>query len=80
MPNPVPAHYRDAGGVWHEMIVRKAPDGAWQVLDVSARETKLIESLTGVGDGRPEAEAIAVEYAREQRAASENTAALSRRP
>ena len=71
MPNPVPAHYRDARGVRHDVIVRKAPDGAWQVLDVSVRETKVIESLTGIGDARSEAEAIAVEYTREQQAASE---------
>ena len=38
MPNPVPARYHDAKGVEHEVVARKARDGAWQVLDVSARE------------------------------------------
>ena len=37
MPNPVPARYHDAKGVEHEVIARKAREGAWQVLDVSAR-------------------------------------------
>jgi hypothetical protein len=78
MSNPVPAHYQDARGVQHEVIVRKAPDGAWQVVDVSVRETKLIENLTGISDGRPEAEAIALEYTREQQAASEETATPTR--
>jgi hypothetical protein len=74
MPNPVPAHYQDASGVQHEVIVRKAPDGAWQVVDVSDTETKLVDELTGIGEGRPEAEAIAREYTHEQQAASEETA------
>jgi hypothetical protein len=78
MPNPVPAPYQDARGVRHEVIVRKAPDGAWHVLDVSVRETKLIESLAGIGDPRLEAEAIALEYTREQQAASEATATPTR--
>ena len=74
MPNPVPAHYQDASGVQHDVIVRKTPDGAWQVVDVSGDETKLIDEVTGVGEGQPEAEAIAREYTREQQAASEQTA------
>jgi len=77
MLNPVPARYQDAGGVRHEVIVHKTPDGAWQVLDVSVTEAKLIENLTG-SDGRPEAKAIAAEYAREQQAASEEAAAPAR--
>lgn len=67
MPNPVPARYHDAKGVAHEVVARKARDGAWQVLDVSARKSTLVESLTGVDEGQPEAEAIAREYARDQR-------------
>jgi hypothetical protein len=74
MPNPVPAHYQDAGGVQHEVIVRKTPDGAWQVIDVSDDDTKLVDELTGIGEGQPEAQAIAREYTRERQAASEQTA------
>lgn len=66
MPNPVPARYHDAKGVEHEVVARKARDGAWQVLDVSARKSTLVESLTAVDEGQPEAEAIAREYARDQ--------------
>ena len=66
MPNPVPARYHDAKGVEHEVVARKARDGVWQVLDVSARKSTLVESLTGVDEGQPEAEAIAREYARDQ--------------
>ena len=66
MPNPVPARYHDAKGVEHEVVARKARDGAWQVLDVSARKSTLVESLTGVDEGQPEAEAIAREYARDK--------------
>ena len=74
MPNPVPAHYLDASGVQHEVIVRQARDGAWQVVDVSDGETKLVDELTGIGEGRPEAEAIAREYTRKQQAVSQATA------
>ena len=77
MPNPIPAHYKDARGVHHDVMVRKRDDG-WQVLDVSVGRTTVIETLTRVDEGRPEAEAIAREYAREKRGASEKTAAASR--
>jgi len=36
------------------------------VADISVAKTTIIETLTGVEDGRPEAEAIACEYAREK--------------
>ena len=74
MPNPVPARYQDASGAQHEVIVRKTPDGAWQVVDVSDGETKLVDEVTGISEGQPEAQAIAREYICEQRAASEETA------
>ena len=38
--------------------MRETPDGAWQVLDIT-----VIETLTGVGEGRDAAEAIARDYA-----------------
>ena len=71
MPNPGPARYQDAGDIQHEVVVREAHDGAWQVLDISARTTTVIETLNPVDEGRPEAEAIAREYMREQQAARE---------
>ena len=71
MPNPNPARYQDAGGVQHEVVVREAHGGAWQVLDIRARETTVIETLTAADEGQPEAEAIAREYMREQQAAGE---------
>jgi len=59
MPNPsiVPFGYRDATGTRHQVLVRCSPDGAWQVLDIV-----VIETLTGVGEGREAAEAVAREY------------------
>ena len=39
------------------MLVRQSPEGAWQVLDIV-----VIETLTGVGEGREAAEAVAREY------------------
>jgi hypothetical protein len=54
--------YRDATGVRHEIVVRKTPTGEWEVLDTSARETLVIESLEGSVDGEPQAEAVARDY------------------
>ena len=59
-PGPTPFGYRDATGVRHQVLVRHGPDGAWQVLDVV-----VVETLTGVGDGRDAAEAIARDYVAE---------------
>jgi len=73
MPNPTIAHYRDPQGVHHDIVARKAGDGAWQVLDISVRETKVIETLPG--EGPDEAEAIARDYAAEHDAGSSNAAA-----
>jgi hypothetical protein len=66
MSNPIVARYQDARGIQHEVLVRKATAGAWQVADVSVRETKLIETLPGDDQGRGEAEAIARDYASQQ--------------
>jgi hypothetical protein len=57
MPNPIPFGYRDATGVRHQVLVRHSDDGAWQVLDIV-----VIETLTGVGEGREAAEAVARDY------------------
>jgi hypothetical protein len=59
VPNPIPAPfgYRDAAGTRHQLLVRRSPEGAWEVLDVV-----VIETLTGVGEGRDAAEAVARDY------------------
>jgi len=59
-PNPTPFGYRDATGAGHQVLVRHSREGAWQVLDVV-----VVETLTGVGDGRDAAEAIARDYVAE---------------
>jgi hypothetical protein len=61
MPNPTPARYRDADGVWHTLKVRNTA-GGWQVVDLAGERERVIETLTGVGDGRPQADAIARDY------------------
>ena len=63
MPNPTPTPfgYRDATGARHQVLVRQSPEGAWQVLDIT-----VVETLTGVGEGRDAAEAIARDYVAEQ--------------
>ena len=63
MPNPVPARYRDAHGVWHSVEVRPVPDGGWEVIDVTNTSREVIETLTGVGEGRDAAAAIARDLA-----------------
>ena len=57
MPNPIPFGYRDATGARHQVRVRHSPDLGWQVLDIV-----VIETLTGVGEGREAAEAVARDY------------------
>ena len=61
MPNTTAARYRDADGVWHNLRVRHT-DGGWQVIDLAGEQERVIETLTGVGDGRPQADAIARDY------------------
>ena len=61
MPNPTsaaPFTYRDATGTRHRVVVHKRTDDAWQVLDIA-----VIETLTGDGEGRDAAEALARDYA-----------------
>jgi hypothetical protein len=61
MANTTAARYRDADGVWHALEVRNTV-GGWQVVDLDGRRERVIETLTGVGDGRPQADAIARDY------------------
>ena len=63
MRPPVVGSYRDADGARHELVVGKTADGDWQVLDTSATdEVRVIDTLDGDQDGRPQAEAIAHDY------------------
>jgi hypothetical protein len=54
MPTPDTVHYRDARGVEHAVVMRKH-HGTWQVVDLSVRDSRMIETLTGWtrGDPRP---------------------------
>ena len=64
MPNPTsaaPFTYRDVTGTRHRVVVHKRADDAWQVLDIA-----VIETLTGAGEGRDAAEALARDYAQQQ--------------
>jgi hypothetical protein len=62
MPTPVIARYRDAAGRWHNVVARQTQDGHWQVLDIT-RLVRIVETLTGCEEGRPQAEALARDYA-----------------
>jgi hypothetical protein len=57
-----PHTYVDADGAGHEVLVRDTPVGDWQVLDTCAAETRVVETLDGREDGRPQAEALARDY------------------
>jgi hypothetical protein len=54
--------YRDSEGARHEVLVLQTPAGDWQLLDVSPEETRVIDTLDGEEDGRPQADALARDY------------------
>ena len=54
--------YVDAGGMTHDLVVRKANPGGWQALDVYAEAEHVIDTLIDRQDGRPQAEAVAQDY------------------
>jgi hypothetical protein len=56
--------YHDADGATHQVLVRETADGGWQVLDLdaSANRARVIDTLDGDQDARPQAEAIARDY------------------
>jgi glucose dehydrogenase len=69
MPNPVPtASYRARDGTRHRVLVRRTPEGRWQVLDRRDGQTIAVETLTGHDARRAQAEALARDYAAEQQA------------
>ncbi len=53
MPNPATARYCDAAGGWHDVVVRQTAEDAWEIVD----------TLRGYDDGRPQAAAVARDYA-----------------
>jgi len=54
--------YRDSEGARHEVLVLRTDTGDWQLLDVSQAQTRVIDTLDGEEDGRPQAEALARDY------------------
>jgi hypothetical protein len=54
--------YLDAGGMTHDLVVRKTDPGGWQALDVCAEAEHVIDTLIGGDDDRPQAEAAARDY------------------
>jgi hypothetical protein len=63
MADTLTARYRDATGVEHRMRLERSPSGCWRVLDVGPHETVLVGGLSGRDDHRPQAEALARDYA-----------------
>jgi hypothetical protein len=64
MREPAIGSYRAADGARHELVVREAADGDWQVLDLdlNTETAHVVDALQGGEDGRPQAEAIARDY------------------
>ena len=58
----------ERAGTWHEVLVTRDPAGRWQVIDAAGPEVTLIETLTGHDDRLHQAEALARDYADQQRA------------
>ena len=63
MVKQLTAHYRDGAGVEHQMRIERSPTGRWRVLDITAAGARVVEELTGHDDHRPQAEALARDYA-----------------
>ncbi len=63
MSDPTPVRYRDAAGVWHQITVRRTPDGTFEVIDTAGEERRVIDTLAGYGDGPAQAYALARAYA-----------------
>jgi hypothetical protein len=63
----VNARYKAAGS-WHEIVVARDHAGRWQVLDTTGSRVTLVETLTGHDDRLRQAQALARDYAEQQRA------------
>jgi hypothetical protein len=59
--------YRGAG-TWHEIQVTRDPEGRWQVIDTAGSQLTLVETLPGHDDRLSQAQALARDYADQQRA------------
>jgi hypothetical protein len=53
---------------WHAVYIALDDGGRWQVFDASPTTLMLVETLTGHYDRIDQAEALAIDYAREQTA------------
>jgi hypothetical protein len=54
--------YLDPDGIRHDVAVRRAVSGDWQVLDTSPAETRVVETLSCHQDGQDQADAVAYDY------------------
>ena len=63
MADTLTIRYCDAAGVEHRMRLERSPSGGGRVLDVGPHKTVLVEELSGRDDHRPQAEALARDYA-----------------
>ncbi len=58
----------DAAGTSHGVLVTRDLAGRWQVVDVAGSQARLVETLTGHDDRLRQAQALARDYADQQRA------------
>jgi hypothetical protein len=68
MPMPKVISGYHAAGTWHEVLVARDPAGRWQVIDAAGAAVTLVETLTGHDDRLQQAQALARDYADQQRA------------
>jgi hypothetical protein len=68
MPTPQANAGYDRAGTWHEVLVTRDASGRWQVIDAAGSQVTLIETLTGHDDRLHQAQALARDYADQQRA------------
>jgi hypothetical protein len=70
-------------GTWHEVLVTRDPEGRWQIIDSAGSLATLVETLTGHDDRLHQAQALARDYADQQRlyhAGEREADPLPRRP
>jgi hypothetical protein len=68
MTHSATARYRARDGTEHRVSAARTPEGRWCVLDTAAGAARVVETLTGHDDRRPQAQALALDYAAEQQA------------
>jgi hypothetical protein len=57
-----------AASAWHEVLIARDPAGRWQVIDAAGSAVALVETLAGHDDRLNQAQALARDYAEQQRA------------